>query len=427
MEAPALAVRKSRVINASPIYYGWIIVIAGAIGMILSSPGQTYAVSIFIDHFIDDLGLSRSLVSTLYTAGTLTASFALPFVGRQLDKRGTRSVMTAVVIAFGCVCVYMGFVSNAIMVGLGFVGLRMLGQGSLSITSRYVINQWWVRRRGMVMGIAGVCSALLGAGGFPNLINNLIPQFGWRTTYILLGLLIWSVMLPISLIVIHNRPEDYGLQPDGHASANDDENSEENELVEDNWTRAEATRTPVFWLVTASLAAPSMLNTGLTFHIVSIFEDSGLSSDVAAAAFIPLAVASATFRLIGGYLIDRVPARFLLSFGLLLNAIVLVMAPRLSSVGVGLLFGVIMGAGSGLEQTVSGVIWAKYFGRLHLGSITGVVATLLVAASALGPMPMGVARDLMGSYSTVLLVFALIPLTLAVANLFLGKPPQRSV
>ena len=424
MEAQSHAIRSSRLINATPIYYGWVIVIAGAIGLVLTSPGQTYAVSVFIDHFINDLGLSRSVVSTLYTVGTLTASFALPFVGRQIDRRGSRYVMTAVVVVFGLVCVYMGFVTNALMVGIGFVGLRMLGQGSLSLISRNVINQWWVRRRGFVMGLAGIAAALLGAGGFPNLINSMIPQFGWRVTYILLGLLIWLVMLPISLIFIRNRPEDYGLQPDGDTPISEN-NTRNKTVLEDNWTLKEATRTPVFWLVAASLAAPSMLNTGLTFHIFSIFQDSGLSSDVTAAVFVPLAAAAATLRLAGGILIDRIPARFLLSFSLLLNAIVLIMAPRLPTVTVALLFGVIMGASNGIEQTVSGVIWAKYFGRLHLGSITGVVSTILVAASALGPMPMGVARDLMGNYATVLLVFAFIPLTLAVANLFFGRPPQR--
>ena len=426
MEAQPHAMRSSRLINASPVYYGWVIVIAGAIGMVLTSPGQTYAVSVFIDYFIHDLGLSRSVVSTLYTVGTLIASFALPFVGRQIDRRGPRQVMTAVIIVFGLVCVYMGFVTSALMVGLGFIGLRMLGQGSLSLVSRYIINQWWVRRRGMVMGLAGIFTALMGGGAFPNLINALIPQFGWRSTYILLGLMIWLVMLPISLIFVRSRPEDYGLQPDGVSSLLDADGKTQAMPIEDNWTLAEATRRPVFWLLVGSLAAPSMLNTGLTFHIFSIFQDSGLNADVAAAAFVPIAAASALLHLAGGFLIDRIPARFLLSLSLLFTALVLVMAPRLPTVEAALLFGAVMGASNGLSQTVSGVIWAKYFGRLHLGSITGVVSTLLVAASALGPMPMGVARDLMGSYSTVLLIFAFIPLTLAVANLFFGKPPQRT-
>ncbi len=72
----------------------------GTLGMIMTSPGQTYSVSIFIEHFINDLGISRSLVSTLYTAGTLIGSFALPIVGRQIDRRGARAVMLIVAALF---------------------------------------------------------------------------------------------------------------------------------------------------------------------------------------------------------------------------------------------------------------------------------------------------------------------------------------
>ena len=56
---------RSRLVAASPIYYGWVILIGGTLGSVMTSPGQTYAVSVFIDYFIEDLGLSRSLISTL--------------------------------------------------------------------------------------------------------------------------------------------------------------------------------------------------------------------------------------------------------------------------------------------------------------------------------------------------------------------------
>ena len=68
-----------RMVNESPIFYGWIIMAVATFGMIMTSPGQTYAVSIFIDYFITDLGLSRSSVSTLYTVGTLAGSVGVLF------------------------------------------------------------------------------------------------------------------------------------------------------------------------------------------------------------------------------------------------------------------------------------------------------------------------------------------------------------
>ena len=88
-------VERSRLVEKSPVYYGWVILVVGTLGMIMSSPGQTYSVSIFIEQFIEELGLSRTLVSTLYSVGTITGSLALPAIGRQVDKRYycTKSIM----------------------------------------------------------------------------------------------------------------------------------------------------------------------------------------------------------------------------------------------------------------------------------------------------------------------------------------------
>jgi len=421
----ANVIRRSRLVNTSPVYYGWIILAVGAIGRVMTSPGQTYSIAVFIDYFISDLNISRSLVSTLYTAGTLTASFALPFVGRQLDRQGSRFMIVVVSFFLGCACIYVGFIRNAGMLFVGFLVLRMLGQGSLGLVSSNVINQWWVRRRGMAMGIAGMTGALIGSGGFPNLNNWLIPMYGWRITFMLLGMGVLVVMLPLGLVFVRNRPEDYGLCPDGTVSATADKNNRFDDQLEEHWTLPEAIRTPVFWIVSAGFASGSMLSTGLTFHLFSIFKDSGLSSTVTASVFLPIAVTTGIMHLGGGFLSDRIPIRVILAVSMFLQVLALIMAPFLHSVELALAFGLIMGIRGGLQMVVSNVIWAKFFGRLHLGSITGVTTTLMVASSALGPMPFGVARDMLGSYTAVLVGFSVLPFILAFSVLFYCKPPRR--
>ncbi len=78
------------------------------------------------------------------------------------------------------------------------------------------------------------------------------------------------------------------------------------------------------------------------------------------------------------------------------------MAQGISGVELAIVYGIVMGSMMGLMRTVSTVAWPSYFGRLYLGSITGITATISVAASALGPMPMGIARDIFGSYDMAL-------------------------
>ena len=171
---------RSRLVHGCPIYYGWVIFVVAIIGMVMTSPGQTDSVSIFIEHFINDLGLSRSVVSTLYTVATLIASVSLPFIGRQIDRRGHRAMVGVITVAFALALVYMGQVRGAAMLGIGFVAIRTLGQGSLELVSTNLLNQWWVRRRGMIIGIAGVLGGPL-AGTFPNLIHALISRYVCRS------------------------------------------------------------------------------------------------------------------------------------------------------------------------------------------------------------------------------------------------------
>ncbi|GAB4450057.1 MAG: MFS transporter [Anaerolineae bacterium] len=419
-------IQRSRLVNRSPIFYGWIILLAGSLGLILTSPGQTYAVSIFIEHFITDLGLSRSLVSALYTAGTLVGSLALPLVGRQIDRYGARRMVVLIAALFGLACIYMGLVQNALMLGLGFIAIRMLGQGSLGLVSQNVINQWWVRRRGLVIGISGLLVSLLGVGGFPNLINVLIPLYGWRMTFTTLGLLLITVMAPLGYLLFRSPPEVYGLEPDGGQRSPASGKPAPVALTEENWTLGEARRTLAFWVVAVGLALMAMLSTGLFFHMISIFADNGLSATVAASIFLPTALTTAFVTLGSGVLIDQLPVRLLLAVALICLALSLWLAQMLHNVELAFLYSLVLGVAMGLLQTVNSVVWAAYFGRRHLGSITGVTATILVFGSALGPIPLGLARDLWGNYDLVLKVLATLPFLLGLGCLFVGRPHKQS-
>jgi sugar phosphate permease len=427
----ARALRKSALVTRSPVFYGWVILVAAGVGRILTSPGQTYTVSVFIDHFMRDLNLSRSLVSALYLVGTLTGSLALPFVGRQIDRHGPRLMVGAITALLALACVYMSLVQGAVTLAVGFVLIRMLGQGSLGLVCTTVVNRWWVRRRGTVLGLLGMVVSVLGTGTFPSLANALIGRFGWRASYALLGLLVAAVMLPVGLIFFRRQPEDYGLLPDGREADGDQAPRAESVLQpqeadqEVHWTRREAIRTPAFWILSVGGACISALGTGLHFHMVSIFDDAGMSAAAAAAAFMPLALTGALVRVASGVLADRVPVRYLLSAALVGLAASLVMAPRLVGTPSALIYGILLGATGSLQLTVSGVAWARYYGRRHLGSVSGVAMLVSIAGSALGPLPMGLARDLMSSYGPMLTASAVLPLILAIVALWARRPTKR--
>jgi MFS transporter, OFA family, oxalate/formate antiporter len=419
--------RSHRWVTHSPVYYGWIILIAGTIGMIMTSPGQTYAISLFIDPLMRELDISRSYISVLYAAGTLIGSLALPFFGRQIDRRGPRIMVVVIALLFGVACLYMAVVRNALMLAIGFVAIRMFGQGGLGLVSQNIINQWWVRNRGAMMGLSGLFMAMLGLAAFPNLIHSLLAAYGWRMTYVILGIMVLGTMLPVGYFFFRAQPELYGLQPDGKSGAGETTVRLAAGRVEEHWTPHEVFRTPVFWTSTLSLATLGMLSTGLFFHMVSIFEDNRLEPGIAAAVFVPIAVTTALINFGSGLLVDRMPVRVLLTTALVLQSVSLLMAQSLTSINLAIFYGVLLGASGGLQRTVSSVLTADYFGRRHLGAIAGVTTTIMIAGSALGPLPFAMARDAWGSYEPVLVASAIPPLVLGVISLFLGRPTRPAL
>lgn len=417
--------RQSRVVDRSPMPYAWVVLLAAIVTTMMTVPGQTVGVSVFLDPIIVDLDVTRSTVSLLYTVGTLVGSFSLPFVGRFIDWRGPRLAVGLIAGAFALACLYMSTVASLAMLAFGFVLIRGLGQGSLSLVSQHVVNLWFIRRRGLAIGLMGLGMAIATAV-FPALLEFLIGQNGWRGTFVLMGVMVAVVALPLGVTFFRGHPESYGLEPDGSRRGRA---GDAPPIVETNLSLGQARRTGAFWLVSLGDVAVAALSTGLVFHHFDILDASGFDRAAAAAVFVPLGLITAAANVGTGALLDRVPPRFALSAMLVFQAGALAMAGWIPS-SMLLFYGALIGLTQGMKGAISGSAYAYYFGRRHIGSIKGFATTLSVAGTAIGPLLFAVGRDLSGSYLPVLLGSAAVPLILAVAALWLRPPravPSASV
>ncbi|MBE7472246.1 MAG: hypothetical protein DPW09_10195 [Anaerolineae bacterium] len=416
--------KSSRLIKATPFFYGWVILVVGTVGIVMMAPSQTFTISIFIDYFIKDLGISRATISLLYGVATFAASLLLPLTGRLVDRFGPRLMTPLIALGLGLASVGVALVHSIFTLFLGLLALRFLGFGSLQLVSNNLIAQWFIRRRGRVMGLAGL-SLPIGLMIFPGLSQFWIDHLGWRWAMGLLGLLVWLVMLPVSLLFFKDRPELYGLQPDGDTPPSPAVNGGEQRGGERHWTLAEARRTGVFWLFSAGLTVLTMLLAGLVFHQTSLFEVRGLSREVAVSAFYVIAIFSVIGNLGMGWLLDRYRARLLLAITLFLLAATMVMVQIMRTPAEALLYGALNGLVSGAFRVIDAVVWAKYFGRLHLGSIRGAVMIGVVGGTALGPYPLGLSMDTFGSYAPAMTALLILPIGIGLAALLIKRPGKR--
>lgn len=414
-----MTVRTSRIINATPFYFGWLILFAGTLGIVMMGPSQTFTVGLFTDSFVNELGISRSNLSLIYGVATLGASFLVPITGRMVDRYGPRRMMVVISLIFGLACMGMSLSNGVMGVLLGVLALRGFGFGSMQLVSNNLIAQWFIRKRGLVMGLAGqslAISLLL----YPPLGEALIAQIGWRNAWIAFGLLVWLVMVPIGLLLFRDRPELYGLLPDGDVALDDLPN--QTNLPEENWTANQATSTVAFWVFFAALSIMTMVMAGMVFHQTALFEARGLSRSQAVQVFQVIALASIVGNLAMGRLLDKFePPRLTaiaLSFLIVALIVVQTMQSWLGAVG----FGVLMGLCSGSFRVIDSVVWAKYFGRRYLGAIRGVTMFGTIGGTALGAYPLGWSVDHWGSYDPMLDILLVLTVVISLIVLFVRRP-----
>jgi MFS family permease len=418
-----------------PFFYGWIILPSAALAMFVSGPGQTFSVSLFVDPLIDEFGWSRTAISGLYTAGSLTAASSMLGIGWLLDRFGARVVLAGVGVMLGLAALWMSEVTNQLGVYAGFSALRMFGQGSLGLVPSSLVALWFVRKRGRATAIAGL-GMVMSQALFPPLIHTLNTQIGWRQTWVVLGIIVWVVLIPVAVVFVRRTPESIGLLPDGAPPPSPAQAPQATGGVTqrftirsgpDDWTLREALRTRTFWLVFLAAGSQSLVSTALIFHQVAVLDSRGLSAGVSAVVLSVMGPVSLAGAMAGGFLSDRFPNRLLLLAGQAILGVGVLLAILMDQTWQALIYGGVIGFSSGSVITVAAVIWPNYYGRKHLGSIRGAATMAMVAGAALGPLPFALTFDLTGSYTSVLVIFMVFPALSMVAALFAFPPKRRAL
>lgn len=400
---------------SSRLFPGWRILALAVLTGALTGPGQTIGIAVFVDSFIADLDLSRSAVATAYSIGTLTAAFFLPSVGRLIDRYGVRTMMSIIGVLFAVVLGLMSGVQGFVTLALGFVGIRLLGQGSLTLVSTVAVTLWFEKRRGFVLGLlatgTGMLMSLVPVGS-----NSLIEWLGWRPTWVALGAVVALTVVPIARFGIIDRPASIGLQPDGASIDVDDDSMETHSA-----TRSEAVRSVRFWVLVASSTTVGMLATALNFHQISLLGDAGLTTTEAAVMFLPQFVGAAIAGVVVGWLADRLTAMTLIPIAMLLMSATLVAAASLGPTWTIIGYALMLGASGGASRSIGSTLMPRWFGTGSIGAITGLSTLISISGTAMGPILYSLANDATGGYSSASVVFLVLPVSIVAAVVVAGR------
>lgn len=406
-----MAAKVIKTSNKNPIYYGWIL-LAICLGNVMMAHGVSNAFSVIFVTILSKFDVSRAELSGIFSLYIFIYFCGGAFVGLLLDKIGPRFV-----IPFGSGLIGLGLIacsriSSPSQLYLYYGLVTSLGVCCVSwLPNSMVITNWFVRRRGMAVGIV-MCGGGLGMLVFIPLTQLVVDWVGWRGAFLSIAIIAVLLVAPINGIFQRTRPEDKGVAADG-----DDSGSIKTktylEITETGnrqlWTLSYAIRHPSFWMVCLATFCTPMAAYTIILHQVAFVVDSGFEAMYAASALGFVGIFGMIGRIAGGGLSDRIGREWSYSIftGSAALAVVFLFLLNPARPWILIIYVVLMGLGMGVGSGLLPPIIADLFPGPSFGRIMGISMIFGGLGASFGSWFAGYLHDITGSYTGGLLLVLL--------------------
>ena len=385
------------------VYYGWVLVVTLGITETITWGILYYGFTVFLPLMEADLGWSRGQMSGAFSLGMLISGLCAAPVGRWLDHRGPRLLMTAGSVAASLLMLAWSGVTTLaeFYVLWALIGLTM--STVLYEPAFAVVTAWFERQRTRALAavtlMAGFASTI-----FMPIESWLIELQGWRAALVTLAaFLAVTTILPHALL-LRRRPEDLGLHVDGDPAPHASASAARARSV----SVGAALRESRFRWLAVAFSLSTVVAIAVHVHLVAFLQDAGYSLTFAAAATGMVGAMQVFGRIILGVLGDRVSRRVTTALVLaiqLVSLVILLLVP--GSIGV-FAFIALFGAAKGALTLLRPAYVADLYGRERYASIAGALAAFVIVATALAPISAGAAYDLLGTYIPLFWGFVLL-------------------
>ncbi len=383
------------------IFYGWWIVLACFIISLFIGSTVFFGFTAFFEPLIQEFGWSRTQVSFAPSLRGLEMGILAPLVGFLVDRFGPRKLMFCGVVTVGAGLILLSQTQTLAMFYGAYILMGFGAGGCTTMVLMVVVANWFKKNIGKAMGITA--SGFGASGLLIPIIVRLIDAYNWRAALIIMGMGVWILGIPLSLM-IRNSPEDYGHQPDGLPPAPcDDRNSAKNLTV--FLTFKEILKTRTFWLLgfidfTRMLAASAVI-----LHVMPYLSDLGFSRSIGGwiAGAVPLV--SVIGRISFGWLGDFFEKRRIMTASYGLMAIGLLVFCFVQEWWLVVFFLIFFSTGFGGSMILRSTILREYFGIHSLGKLLGIILGLAAIGGIIGPTMAGWVYDTMKDYYLIWMVF----------------------
>ncbi len=340
--------------------------------------------------------------------GALCVAFISPIQGWLCDKFGSRIVILTSFPFFGIALIAMSQLNSDIRwFYLGYVSATLLALGIWPLSYMRCVTSWFDKRLGFALGIVNVGPDIGGALG-PLMVGGLIAAFGWRTSFMVCGMIVLLVAWPVAYIWVRERPVAF-------------KNNNADSAMPQGLTTQQIFRDRSFWLLIAAFTFLGIVSGSILLNQVTILTDSGLPQSTAIAAQSALGLSSIVARVVTGWMLDRTHLAKLMPVLLIIGAAACWLYTVPAAGQFLLLSSIVVGFIIGAEFDVLGYAIRRYHGMMQFGLIYGLVFAVFQIGSAVGIRAMGIIHDKTGSFNTGITILIGICVIIAVLFAIMGK------
>ncbi|HYK89807.1 MAG TPA: MFS transporter [Acidobacteriota bacterium] len=376
------------------MFYGWRVACACFTNLFVVVGIIYYSFPVFYAPLIEEFGWSRAQVTAgFFLSMVLVGPIFGISAGFLIDRYGSRKILLAGLAFAGVAFLGFGRMHSLPLYYL-FYFMQTVGYVSAGpIPNQVLISQWFARMRGRAMGIAYVG---IGVGGAvaPVFAQYLTRHFGWRAAMFTIGGIILLVLVPLTIVLVKNRPAEMGLFPDGGRQSETATRQVESAPV----PLAHAVKSAAFWLILLGSLMSIGAVGGVIQHLQLYLRDQSFTPEKAALVASYLLISSIVGRLTMGYLADRFPKKYVMLAACLLVACAIPALYSVATPGVIYIFAIVFGFGMGADYMLIPLITAECFGVSSLGKLMGVILTTDALSQAFAPVVVSRIYDLHKSY-----------------------------
>jgi MFS family permease len=408
-------------IAVSSVFYGWY-VLAASFFILFFQAGARFSFGIMFKPMAAEMGWNRASISSAYFLNTVFFALTLSIAGKLYDRYGPRWVIlvSTVLLAAGYISISQVYSLWQFHLFYGVLSAVGIGGASVPLFGA-LMSKWFARRRGLAISLAlsGYC---MGQFVLVPVINWFVLNYGWRFSYVLMGLIILAANSLLVLMVIKGDPEDMGLKPYGYdlvdtAAALEKSNDaipQPNDL-----SLMQASKTRSFWFFLLSMFICGSGDFLVAAHLVPLVTDYGVSPTSAANMMAWFGLMSLGGILIAGPAADLIGNKIPIALTFFLRLIVFLMILKYPNPITFFIFAICFGFTLLVTAPLITTLVGRLYGFTHLGLISGFITTIHHLGGGFWAFMGGALFDKTGSYqiaftlSVALAVIAIIS-TLAI-------------